>query len=162
MKVAKLEKRWPSPWEAYSLTILLGAAIYIPLSYTVNWLPPLHSPLRYAGAACPLCGGTRAVTALMTGQVLLALKYNPLAIAVFLLFVWSLISYLFIVIPFRRRIVIEVNKPQRRVFWALVLLAFFANWGYVFYAGMYEVPLELNQQSQQTADTPGGNPAAGS
>ena len=63
-KVAKLQKRVPSPWEAYSLTILLGAAIYIPLSYMVDWLPDLKSPLRYMGGACPLCGGTRAVTAL--------------------------------------------------------------------------------------------------
>jgi hypothetical protein len=139
-----LKKRWPSPWEAYSLAILLGAAIYIPLSYTFSWMPELKSPLRYLGGACPLCGGTRAVTALVTGQLLLALKYNPLALIIFALFIWSLLSYLFIVIPFKRRIVLKVSKQQRRVFWGVVLLAFVANWAYVLYAGMYAVPLKLS------------------
>lgn len=82
--IAAVEKRLPSPWELYSLVILIGAAVYIPLSYLVPSFPEIHSPLRYTGAACPLCGGTRAVTALFTGQVVLAFRYNPLAIAVLL------------------------------------------------------------------------------
>ena len=155
LKVAKLQKRVPSPWEAYSLTILLGAAIYIPLSYMVDWLPDLKSPLRYMGGACPLCGGTRAVTALVTGRVLLAVKYNPLALVIFALFIWSMISYLFIVVPFKRRIVLVVTKKQRRVFWLVVLMAFFANWAYVFYAGMYKVPLDPRRSDQQAAIEPG-------
>jgi hypothetical protein len=47
-------------------------------------LPPiaLHSPLRLIGMVCPLCGGTRAVQALMRGDVATAWHYNPLAFAV--------------------------------------------------------------------------------
>ena len=162
LRVAQVEKRWPSPWEAYSLVVLLGAAVYIPLSYMTNWMPSLHSPLRYSGSACPLCGGTRAVTALMTGQLALAVKYNPLALVIFALFIWSLISYVFLVLPFKRRVVVETTKSQRRVVWTVVILAFVANWAYVFHAGMYNVPLELKARSQQTAEADGSNPRAGS
>ncbi|MFF0518588.1 DUF2752 domain-containing protein [Actinomadura nitritigenes] len=47
-------------------------------------LPPIavHSPLRLVGMVCPLCGGTRAVQALMRGDVATAWHYNPLAFAV--------------------------------------------------------------------------------
>lgn len=140
--VANLEKRFPSPWEMYSLFLLIGAAIYIPLSY-VMWTPPVESPLRYLGYACPLCGGTRAVTALCTGQFLLAVKYNPFALMVFVFLVWGAISYLFLVIPFKKRVVLEASKRQIALFWVLMACIMIANWGYVLWSGMYKVPLKL-------------------
>ncbi|MCB9933234.1 MAG: DUF2752 domain-containing protein [Planctomycetes bacterium] len=132
----------PSPWELYSLVLLAGAAVYIPLSYLV-WTPPLESPLRFVGLACPLCGGTRAVTALCTGQFELAVKYNPFALVVFALLVWGAFSYLALVLPFKRRVVLEAGKAQIAAFWSLAGLALIANWAYVLWAGMYQVPLKF-------------------
>lgn len=143
LKVAELKNRFPSPWELYSLVVLAGAAVYIPLSYLMPAMPPLESPLRFSGAACPLCGGTRAVTAFFIGEFGLALRYNPLALVVLALFVWAVASWLFLVVPFRRRIVVEASKGQHIAFWVLVVLAFLANWAYVLWAGMYRVPLEI-------------------
>jgi hypothetical protein len=141
VRIDQPESRFPSPWELYSLVVLVGAAIYIPLSYLTQWLPELHSPTRYLGYACPLCGGTRAVTAFVTGQFMLALHYNPLAIAVFLLFLFAMFNFWFLVVPFKRRIVFDTTPAQTRLLWILVALAFAANWVYVLWAGMYDKPL---------------------
>ncbi|MBZ0135745.1 MAG: DUF2752 domain-containing protein [Planctomycetes bacterium] len=141
VRIDQPESRFPSPWELYSLIVLIGAAIYIPASYFISWFPPLHSPLRYSGIACPLCGGTRAVTALVTGQVVLALKYNPLAVAVFLAFLFAMFNFFVLVVPFRKRIVFVLTTWQITLLWVLVGLAFAANWAYVLWAGMYDQPL---------------------
>ncbi|MCZ7607290.1 MAG: DUF2752 domain-containing protein [Planctomycetota bacterium] len=142
LRVAPVENRLPSPWELYSLVLLVGAAVYIPLSY-ITWVPPVESPLRYTGLACPLCGGTRAVTALCTGQFGLALRYNPLALVVFALLVWGAISWLFMVLPFRKRVSIEASRGQIALFWVLAGIALVGNWAYVLWAGMYQVPLRF-------------------
>jgi hypothetical protein len=142
IRVARIENRIPSPWEAYSLFLLIGAAIYIPLSY-VMWTPPVESPLRLFGFACPFCGGTRAVTALVTGHFLLALKYNPFALIVFAMLVWGAISFFFLVVPAKKRVVVDATRGQIAVFWSVVGLALIANWAYVLWAGMYRVPLEV-------------------
>lgn len=141
LRIDQPESRFPSPWELYSLIVLIGAAVWIPLSYFTTWLPELHSPLRYSGFACPLCGGTRAVTAFSTGQFALAMQYNPLAVAVFLLFLFAMLNFFVLVVPFKRRIVVDMTPTQVRIMWSLVGLAFVANWGYVLWAGMYEKPL---------------------
>lgn len=64
---------WPA-----GLLLGVGAAI------AVFGLPPLqlHSPLRLVGMVCPLCGGTRAVRALMSGDVVTAWHYNPISFPV--------------------------------------------------------------------------------
>ncbi|WP_157840049.1 DUF2752 domain-containing protein [Streptomyces megasporus] len=45
-------------------------------------LPPvdLHGPLHYLGVMGPLCGGTRGVHAMMSGQWDEAWRYNPLSL----------------------------------------------------------------------------------
>jgi len=134
--------RTPSPWELYSLLVLVVAAVLIPLSY-VYPLPEIHSPLRYTGFACPLCGGTRSVTALFVGEVALAFRYNPLAPFILVIFVYSAASWTLLVLPFRRRIVADMSRNQRTAFWLLVAALLVANWVYVAWAQMYKVPLEL-------------------
>jgi hypothetical protein len=143
IRIDRPEKRTPSVWELYSLALIIGAAIYIPLSYVVTWLPPVHSPLRYVGFACPLCGGTRAVTALALGRFELAVTYNPFALLVLIFLVWGVASYLFVVLPFKRRVVFEGSTGERRAFWTGVLVLALANWGWVYWSGMYQKPLEL-------------------
>jgi hypothetical protein len=142
LRVAKLENRVPSPWEAYSLFLLIGAAIYVPLS-KIMWTPPVESPLRYFGFACPFCGGTRAVISLVTGRLLLAVKYNPFAIVMFALLIWGAISYVFLVMPWKRRVVLDATKKQVGLFWSGVAAVLVVNWAYVLWAGMYRVPLEF-------------------
>jgi hypothetical protein len=141
--LATVEKRYPSPWELYALILLIGAAVYIPLSYLLPWMPAIHSPLRYTGFACPLCGGTRAVTALFTGQFVLALRYNPLALVFLALLLWWAFTYLAMVVPFRRRVTLSGSRRERVAFWVLVVAALLANWAWVLYTGMYLQPLAL-------------------
>jgi hypothetical protein len=44
-------------------------------------LPPIdiHGPLHYVGIMDPLCGGTRSVHSLMSGDYSTAWRYNPIA-----------------------------------------------------------------------------------
>lgn len=58
--------------------LVAGAAI------AVFGLPPIevHSPLRLFGWVCPLCGATRAVQALLQGDLHTAWAYNPIAFLV--------------------------------------------------------------------------------
>jgi hypothetical protein len=141
LSIAKDVKRLPSSWEAFSLLMLAGAGLYFPFWLTGQLDIPLASPLRWLGFACPLCGGTRAVGSLVLGHLGTAVRYNPLALLLFAAMIWGACSYLFLVLPLRRRVVLEATKPQLRLMWTTISLLFVANWAYVLYAGMYLVPL---------------------
>lgn len=134
--------RRPNWWEAYCLFLVLGAAAYIPFSYAFDMHLP-GAPLRELfGVPCPLCGGTRAVTALFLGRFSEAWAYNPLAIFVFIGLLLSILHWL-IALFTRRRIAIEATKKHRRMFWAVIGAIFIANWIYVLTAHMWEKPLSV-------------------
>lgn len=141
LMVAEDVRRTPSMWEGYSLLMLIGAAVYLPLWLTDTLTLPLESPLRWLGFACPLCGGTRAVGSLVLGRIGTAITYNPLALVLFAAMVYGVASYLFVVLPFGRRVQLDASKPQIRALWTTIALVFVANWAYVLYAGMYRVPM---------------------
>lgn len=65
---------------------LSGAGLAAAAALGAFGLPPvgLHSPLREFGMVCPLCGGTRAMAALMHGDLAGAWHYNPIAFVVVL------------------------------------------------------------------------------
>ncbi len=134
-------KRLPTSWEAFSLLMLVGAGLYFPFWLSGQIDLPIASPLRWLGFACPLCGGTRAVGSLVLGHLGTALRYNPLALLLFVAMIWGAFSYLFLVLPMRRRVVLQATKPQMRLMWTMICLLFVANWAYVLYAGMYQVPM---------------------
>lgn len=134
-------KRLPSPWEGFSLLILLGAAAYFPFWLTGQLELPLGSPLKFLGLACPLCGGTRAVGSLVLGRVETAVSYNPLALVLLAAMVYGAASYLFAVLPLGRRLQLEATKAEVRVIWTVVVIAFVANWAYVLVSGMHTVPM---------------------
>ncbi len=136
-------KRWPGTFEAYSIFVLAGAAIFIPLSLAGSSVEVPSSVLRIFGAACPLCGGTRAVTAFCLGRFETALIYNPLALVIFLLMAYSALSYFLLVLPLGKRPVLLTTEREGFLLKSLVIAAFLANWVYVLYAGMYRVPLSL-------------------
>ncbi|MHC4840471.1 MAG: DUF2752 domain-containing protein [Planctomycetota bacterium] len=142
MYIEKKGKRRPNWWEAYCLFLFIGAAIYIPLSYGWGYHLP-SSPTRiFFDFPCPLCGGTRAVTALCLGRFGEAWEYNPMAVLVFVLMAGSIVLWL-VALFTRRRIAIDATKKQGRIFWAFVGLFFLTNWAYVLYAGMWDKPLAV-------------------
>lgn len=61
--------------------VLTVAGLLGGVAIAVFGLPPVevHSPLRLFGWVCPLCGATRAVQALMQGDLHTAWAYNPIA-----------------------------------------------------------------------------------
>lgn len=61
---------------ALAPTILLSFLIWLPHG---GWLTGRFR--SWVGLPCPLCGGTRALQALIHGEWLLAIYYNPLALA---------------------------------------------------------------------------------
>lgn len=66
-----------------ALTLLTLAGIAGALALRIFGLPQvdLHSPLHYLGLMDPLCGMTRAVRALVLGDIGSALEYNPASLA---------------------------------------------------------------------------------
>lgn len=58
-----------------ALFLLVGAAVL-----SLVGVPPvdLHGPLHYLGIMDPLCGGTRAMYLLTTGDFVRAARYNPI------------------------------------------------------------------------------------
>ena len=140
--IDKEGKRSPNWWEAYCLFLVVGAAAYIPFSYAYDMHLP-GSPLRELfGVPCPLCGGTRAVTALCLGRFGEAWDYNPLAIFVFFGLLLSIFHWL-IALFTRRRIEIESTRIHGRIFWTVIAAIFIANWIYVLAADMWEKPLSV-------------------
>ncbi|MDL4814498.1 DUF2752 domain-containing protein [Actinomadura opuntiae] len=105
------------------LGLLAGAAM------AVFGLPPiaLHSPLRLVGMVCPLCGGTRAVQALMRGDVATAWEYNPIAFVVVPGAFLVLVRWAVGLVAGRW---VNVQVPRRGVAWALALLAVAGLWAY--------------------------------
>lgn len=136
-------RRLPSAWEGFSLFVLGAAAIYLPLWLSGTFTLPLESPLRWFGFACPLCGGSRAVSSLVLGRLELALRYNPLALLMFGAMVYGALSYLLLVLPLGRRVELQATRGQVRWLWAGVLLLFAANWVYVLWARMYLVQMSV-------------------
>lgn len=90
-------------------------------------LPPIvvHSPLRLVGMVCPLCGGTRAVQALMRGDAATAWHYNPLAFAVVPGALLVLVRWALGLVTGRW---VNVRAPRPGVLWALGALALAALW----------------------------------
>ncbi|MEZ6234840.1 MAG: DUF2752 domain-containing protein [Phycisphaerales bacterium] len=131
----RIERVDPSHrWPRVPLLCLGAAALWTILVMLAAWWLPAasrgQSPttpclLRATtGVPCPTCGGTRAVTALVGGDVAGAIAWNPLVIAsLLLLAVWFglRVGLLRRVVVVRRRWLVPV------VMVALVL----ANWAYV-------------------------------
>ncbi len=135
--------RVPMWYEIYSMVLIAGAAVLIPLWLFVGIEIP-SSPLRIADVPCPFCGGTRAVTSLMMGRVDLAFQYNPFAILFLVFMIFWTVSYLFVVLPFRRRLVLHTKtRWGHALMWSSVGVLVLANWAYVIWAGMWRVPLQF-------------------
>jgi hypothetical protein len=85
------------------------------------WTP--RCPFRAAtGLDCPGCGGTRALTALLRGDVGLALSHNVVTVALLPLLVWGWVGWLAVRAGWRH----AAPEPSTRLAWtvAIVLPAF--------------------------------------
>lgn len=70
---------WASSDRHRALGWLAGIGLVVAAALAVWGVPstPFHSPLRFVGLVCPLCGMTRGVAAVMRGDLGMAWSYNP-------------------------------------------------------------------------------------
>ena len=98
-----------------ALSRLSGHAVSLCLFKNITTLPR------------PTCGCTRAAVAMLHGDILLAIRFNPLAIAC--------LAVAFAVLAVRllasRRVVLQASKMERKILWAVALLLAAGNWYYV-------------------------------
>jgi hypothetical protein len=121
------------------LSVALAGAAMIGLGQVASGFE-LHAPLCplkfITGIPCPACGGTRAMRALIGhGDVLAALRWNPLAtIAAFAAL--AFLVYAAIVIVFRQpRMRILLAAPDQRLLRVAAWVVILANWAFLIIDG---------------------------
>ena len=86
----------------------------------------------FTGHPCVICGGTRATMALMRGDVIKALQWNPL----FTIALVVVMTVLLIELASQRRFVIKFkSKKEKIVIYAITILVIMANWVYLWLVG---------------------------
>ena len=114
-----------------SVTALVVPTLAVWLVWVGGELPRngLHDALDWT---CVLCGGTRSLTHLFSGELGPAFQMNPLVAAGTLsLLVWCVYAAGTIAFSLRRLRVIFESLFERRLFGAGILLVLIANWSYV-------------------------------
>jgi hypothetical protein len=116
-----------------SIAVTLGAifaSLYAVL-VSLRVVPPLRCPWRtLLGFECPMCGTTRALEAIGSGDLCGALAQNPLAILLAVAAVAVAINELAGAI-LRRRLSLALSVREGRVLLAAFLAALAANWAWV-------------------------------
>lgn len=86
---------------------------------------------------CPFCGGTRTVSALLDGQVVLALVLNPLVtILLAVTGVWFLYASATVLFRLPRVRVRDVSRAEAMALRAGVVLVLALNWAYIWQQGI--------------------------
>ena len=103
----------------------------------LNWpLPGGHSRVLW-DFPCALCGGTRSLKLMLSGDWPGALSMNPLVtVATSLLLVWLLYAAVVLLRRWPRVRLVEWTTLSVRWASGLVLLLVLANWGYVWVMGI--------------------------
>lgn len=111
-----------------------GLALLAGLAAAALWLQ-LGLPLpgcafrEWTGLPCATCGSTRMVGALLAGDVIGAMRWNPLVFTLLAGIVgWSALS------AARLRLVVE--SGERRILGALAVVAVVAGWAFVIGSGV--------------------------
>jgi hypothetical protein len=99
-------------------------------------LPHVVCPFRHlTGIPCFTCGGTRAVLALMRGEVQAALAWNPL-VAMFAIVALVWLAYAAVVTVLRApRVRVRLAERDRSVFRAAAWAAIASNWVFLILQG---------------------------
>ena len=121
-------------WKTRAGNRLLGGGIFMLLGvlagcaaafeWDVRIFPPC-AVLRLTGYRCPGCGGTRMVEALLQGDILLALRYNPLLFFAGLALMGALLW--FVLRTFRRGWKpVRISSKSRHWLWIPAVILLFA------------------------------------
>jgi hypothetical protein len=76
---------------------------------------------------CPTCGSTRAVLAILHGQIIKGFAFNPLAFVAGAIFAGTLLLRT----VFRRAVRLELGRREKTIFWLLLLIVLAINWAYL-------------------------------
>ena len=115
-------RRLPNAFELYCLLFAAGAIWYVPRALERQVGEPL-----FVG---PFKGGTRAFGCLFRGDLVGAVVFNPLAVALAVVLVLGVARWL-LVLALGKRPVLVLSSRGRWIAGALVVLAFALNWAYV-------------------------------
>jgi hypothetical protein len=122
------------------LGVVLGIVAVLATVVTGVWLRlNLPSPVcnfrEWTGRPCPTCGSMRLAGALMRGDIVEAMAWNPLVfLGLCAVIVWAVISAL--LRGLRLPGVRVVLRPQeRKLLWIAVTSAALANWIYLAWRG---------------------------
>jgi hypothetical protein len=137
MHSATVEARSPAWWRPLVVPLLVlavWAALFIALDSLAT---ARHVSYRtcllhnLAGVPCPTCGGTRAAKALLAGDPLQAVAWNPLLV------IGGAAAALWLVACFvnGRLLTIRLSGWRRPVAWLVAAALLAANWAYVIARG---------------------------
>lgn len=113
-------------WVVGSVIVVVGSALLLHF-FPVGTLPyppcPVHA---LTGLYCPGCGTTRAASALVNGNVLLAWRQNPLLIPAVMYLMWAWVKMLSLSvwyksIPEKARVVLQKDRAMPKLLWSLLV-----------------------------------------
>jgi len=130
----KITLRHLEPGENDSELLILGAsvgAVLTALAWTGSRLPlPVCTFHLMTGHACPTCGGTRSVVALLHGRVMEALSWNPLVCAGMVAMALLDLYAGWVLLARCRRVRVHLGRREARILSAAFVSLVAANWAY--------------------------------
>lgn len=91
---------------------------------------------RLTGLPCLTCGGTRAITALLKGDWLDALRIQPLVSALSVLLVGWLAANIFCWLVWRQCLSVTLSRTEWLILGMAALLLAVSNWVYLLWHGV--------------------------
>jgi hypothetical protein len=123
-------------WLSISLGGLVVAASWLTLGlpWPVCWFHQL------TGYPCATCGATRGAIALFHGDLLGALRWNPLAFVLYCC-IALFDAYAFSVLVLRRRrLRATFNRSEKKIFRGMAVAILMVNWAYLLnHSGMFKI-----------------------
>ena len=136
----KLERRATGE-AAPALGVWTGSVLLLGLAGSALWLR-LGLPLpgcgfrEWTGLPCATCGTTRMVRALLSGDLLEAMAWNPLAFVVLAsVSLWSLWSVLLLAVGLPRWRLVP-DRRERRLLAVLAITVVLADWAFLIGKGI--------------------------
>lgn len=125
--------RWPQvPLWAIGFVFLWGAVIVASriVSHYTGAAPDLCLFHRFTGLSCPTCGTTRGLFAVLRGEWLTALRWNPLTMLAGLIVGLGISARILTA----KALVFEMTEREKRVLGYLGLALLGINWAWLIYS----------------------------